>query len=60
MVRGMLLQEIEGWARRSGMERVTEAAVDAVRAQWAERGIFHLDPDDPRNPASEQNEAPPQ
>jgi len=49
LVRGMLLQEIEGWAIRGCMDRVTEAAVDAVREQWVERGVFHLDPDDPRN-----------
>jgi len=49
-VRGVLLHEIEGWAIRGGMNRVTEAAVDAVREQWVERGVFHLDPNDPRNP----------
>jgi nucleotide-binding universal stress UspA family protein len=55
LVRGMLQKEIEGWAQRSSMERVTEAAVDAVRQQWAERGVFHLDPDDPRNTAGDLN-----
>lgn len=49
MVRGMLVQEIESWSRRKGNERVTEAAVAAVKQIWAERGVFHLDPDDPRN-----------
>ncbi|MDT8282200.1 MAG: universal stress protein [Gammaproteobacteria bacterium] len=49
MVRGMLLQEIEGWARRKQLAQVTEAAVEAVKETWAERGIFHLDPADPRN-----------
>ncbi|MEA3278256.1 MAG: universal stress protein [Pseudomonadota bacterium] len=49
MVRGMLAREIEGWARRNGQDRVTHAAVDAVKAQWQSRGVFHLDPDDPRN-----------
>ncbi|HEC05336.1 MAG TPA: universal stress protein UspA [Thiolapillus brandeum] len=48
-VRGMLIQEIEGWSRRRNLPEVNEAAVDAVKALWAERGIFHLDPDDPRN-----------
>jgi nucleotide-binding universal stress UspA family protein len=55
LVRGMLQKEIEGWAQRSSMNRVTEAAVDAVRQQWAERGVFHLDPDDPRNTAGDAN-----
>jgi len=55
LVRGMLQKEIEGWAQRSSMERVTEVAVDAVRRQWAERGVFHLDPDDLRNTAGERN-----
>jgi hypothetical protein len=49
MVRGMLQKEIEGWARRSGLAEVTGEAVDAVREQWIDRGVFHLDPDDPRN-----------
>ena len=49
LVRGMLQKEIEGWAERNNMPRVTEAAVEAVRQQWTKRGVFHLDPDDPRN-----------
>jgi len=55
LVRGMLRKEIEGWAQRSSIKRVTEAAVDAVRQQWADRGVFHLDPDDPRNTAGDPN-----
>jgi nucleotide-binding universal stress UspA family protein len=49
MVRGMLIQEIEGWSKRQKLPQVTEVAVDAVKLIWAERGVFHLDPDDPRN-----------
>jgi hypothetical protein len=49
LVRGMLQKEIEGWAERNNMPRVTKAAVEAVRQQWTKRGVFHLDPDDPRN-----------
>ncbi len=49
VVRGMLQQEIEGWAKRNKLPRVTEIAVEAVKNIWAERGVFHLDPDDPRN-----------
>ena len=54
MVRGMLVKEIEGWAQRNGKERVTEQAVDAVKALWQERGMFHLDPDDPRSGGQEK------
>ena len=49
MVRGMLISEIEGWAQRNNMESVTLTAVDTVKGEWAQRGVFHLDPDDPRN-----------
>ena len=49
MVRGMLIREIEGWAQRNGRQLVSVDAVDAVKAQWQERGVFHLDPDDPRS-----------
>ena len=49
MVRGMLIKEIEGWAQRNGNDRVDETAVEAVKDVWRERGVFHLDPDDPRN-----------
>lgn len=49
MVRSMLQQEIEGWAKRNKLSRVTETAVEAVKETWAERGVFHLNPDDPRN-----------
>jgi len=49
MVRGMLVKEIEDWARREGRDRVGEAAVDAVKREWRVRGVFHLDPEDPRS-----------
>jgi len=49
MVRGMLIKEIEGWSQRQGLNQVTEKAVDAIKEIWSERGIFHLDPNDPRN-----------
>ena len=49
MVRGMLIREIEGWSRRGNLSTVTEDAVNAVKQVWAERGVFHLDPDDARN-----------
>lgn len=48
-VRGMLVREIEAWAGRNSRGEVDLAAVDAVKAQWQERGVFHLDPGDPRS-----------
>lgn len=49
MVQGMLVREIEGYVRRNGMQRVGHRAVDAVKAQWESREMFHLDPSDPRS-----------
>lgn len=49
MIRGMLVKEIEGWVNRQQLDRVDKAAVDAVKEEWEKRGVFHLDPDDPRN-----------
>ncbi len=49
MVRGMLVKEIEGWARRNGLGEVDEDAVEAVRNAWQADKVFHLDPEDPRN-----------
>ena len=49
MVRGMLIREIEGWSQRNGLQQVSGESVDAIKQIWAERGVFHLDPDDPRN-----------
>ena len=51
MVRGMLVKEIEGWARRHGLAEVDEGAVRAVKREWMARGVFHLDPQDPRSDA---------
>ena len=49
MIRGMLIKEIEAWAVRHQFEHIDKTAVDAVRNEWEKRGVFHLDPDDPRN-----------
>jgi hypothetical protein len=49
MVRGMLIKEIEGWAERNHLTRVEPAAVEAVKAEWQQGGVFHLDPADARN-----------
>lgn len=49
MVRGMLIREIEAWAKRQGLGSVDISAVSDVKREWAERGVFHLDPEDPRS-----------
>jgi hypothetical protein len=49
MVRGMLVKEIEGWVERNHLTRVDPAAVEAVKSEWQQGGVFHLDPDDARN-----------
>jgi len=50
-VRGMLVREIEAWARRNGVAEVDESAVHAVKDEWQARGVFHLEPGDPRGDA---------
>jgi len=54
MVRGMLVKEIEGWVARNHQTRVDAAAVQAVKTEWQKGGVFHLDPDDPRNPGNRE------
>ncbi len=49
IVRGMLIQEIETWVKSRGENHVNHTAVDAAKARWKHRGVFHLAPDDPRN-----------
>lgn len=49
IVRGMLIKEIEGWARRNGLDEVDEGAVEAVKREWQAGGVFHLDPEDRRH-----------
>ena len=49
MIRGMLVREIEGWARRKLLDHIDKTAVDAVKEEWSKCGLFHLDPGDPRN-----------
>ncbi len=48
MVRGMLIKEIENWARQNNLEQVSEADVKKVKAEWQQKGFFHIGPDDPR------------
>ncbi|MEX2164600.1 MAG: universal stress protein [Sulfuricaulis sp.] len=50
-VRGMLIKEIETWARRHGLAEVDERAVRAIKREWQARGVFHLEPGDPRGDA---------
>ena len=47
-VRGMLVKEIETWAQREGLEEVDERAVRTIKREWQSRGVFHLEPGDPR------------
>jgi len=49
MVRGMLIKEIESWAKRNDLQRVNDSAVQTVKAEWQQKGYFHLSPDDPRS-----------
>ena len=49
MVRGMLVQEIEIWARQHDRPEVDADTVAEVKQQWSQSGRFHLDPADPRN-----------
>ncbi|MEE8366153.1 MAG: universal stress protein [Gammaproteobacteria bacterium] len=49
MIRGMLIQEIETWARQHKQQEITAQTVDQVKDKWRQNGQFHLDPDDPRN-----------
>ena len=49
MVRGMLIEEIENWARQHGRLEVDADTVAEVKQQWSQTGRFHLDPADPRN-----------
>lgn len=49
MIRGMLIKEIETWARQHNQQEITAHTVDQVKDKWMQNGQFHLDPDDPRN-----------
>ena len=47
-IRGMLIKEMESWARREKHERIDNAVVNAVKKIWMQKGYFHLEPGDPR------------
>ena len=50
MVRGMLIREIETWAQGQGIGCIDDATVEAVKAQWAATGVFHIPANDPHTP----------
>ena len=47
-IRGMLIREMESWARREKCSRIDNAVVNAVKKIWMQKGYFHLEPGDPR------------
>lgn len=49
MVRGMLIQEIETWAKQHDQDEVSADMVSQIKDRWSQTGLFHLDPADPRN-----------
>lgn len=48
-VRGMLIQEIEGCAKRANASTVDMAIVENVFTAWGGSKRFHLNPNDPRH-----------
>jgi len=49
MVQGMLVKEIEEYAKRENLTAVSLKTAEEVKQKWSDEGRFHLDPDDPRN-----------
>ena len=49
MVRGMLVKEVENWARHHNRAHVDLATVSTVKQEWQSRGYFHMNPEDPRS-----------
>jgi nucleotide-binding universal stress UspA family protein len=49
MVRGMLIKEVENWARNNNQSRIDLATVNTVKKEWQSKGYFHMDPQDPRS-----------
>jgi nucleotide-binding universal stress UspA family protein len=49
MVQGMLIKEIEDYAKREGFTIVSKKTAQRVKQTWANEGRFHLDPNDKRN-----------
>ena len=49
MVQGMLAKEIEEYAKRENLNKVSLKTAQEVKQKWSDEGRFHLDPDDSRN-----------
>jgi nucleotide-binding universal stress UspA family protein/predicted RNA-binding protein with RPS1 domain len=49
MVRGMLIKEVENWARHNNRSHIDLATVNIVKQEWQSKGYFHMDPEDPRS-----------
>jgi hypothetical protein len=49
MVRGMLVKEVENWARHHNRARIDLATVGTVKQEWQSKGYFHMNPEDPRS-----------
>jgi nucleotide-binding universal stress UspA family protein len=48
MVRGMLIKEVENWARHNNCSQIDLATVSTVKEEWQSKGYFHMNPQDPR------------
>jgi nucleotide-binding universal stress UspA family protein len=53
MVRGMLIKEVENWARRNNLSRIDLATVRTVKQEWQSKGYFHMNAADPRSNPSQ-------
>ncbi len=49
MVQGMLAKEIEAFAKRENLNKVDLKTAEKAKKMWSDDGLFHLDPNDPRN-----------
>ncbi|MCR4298481.1 MAG: universal stress protein [Gallionella sp.] len=49
MVRGMLIKEVEIWARHHNRAHVDLATASTVKQEWQSEGYFHMNPEDPRS-----------
>jgi nucleotide-binding universal stress UspA family protein len=49
MVRGMLIKEVENWAKHNNRSHIDLATVSTVKQEWQTKGNFHMTPDDPRS-----------
>jgi len=54
MVRGMLIKEVEIWAKSNHLSRIDLAAVSSVKNEWQSKGYFHMAPHDPRSDPNSQ------